>query len=53
MLLVSDGVGAANNLDSSFEAFQEWASRRSSPSFILQSLGGKSRDANPQMDASL
>lgn len=53
MLLMSDGVGATNNLDFSFEVFQEWASRRSSPSFTIQSLSGKSRDANPQMDASL
>lgn len=52
-MLLSDGVGAANNLDSRFEVFQKWASRRSSPSFVIQSLSGKSRDGNPQMDASL
>lgn len=31
MLMMSVDVGAANNLDSSFEVFQEWAS----PSFII------------------
>lgn len=34
MLLMSEGVGAVNNLDSSFEVFQEWASRRSSAAFF-------------------
>lgn len=35
ILVMSVDVGAANNLDSSFEVFQEWASQRSSPSFII------------------
>lgn len=37
MLLMSDAVAATNNLDSSFEVFQEWASRRSSASFFFLS----------------